>query len=80
MCIRDRVYRDRDGQRRVVSHSAKHTRGLVVRRIVSDGIDPRRPEGLAEALSAHFELDLRRPERPGRSWQLHVAEPLGLVG
>ena len=75
-----KVYRDRDGQRRAVSHSAKHTRGLVVRRIVSDGIDPRRPEGLAEALSAHFELDLRRPDRPGRSWQLHVAEPLGLGG
>jgi uncharacterized protein len=71
-----KVYRDRDGRRRTVSHDAKHTRGLVVRRIVTDAVDPRRPEALAEALSAHFELDLRRPDRPGRTWELHVADPL----
>jgi cytoplasmic iron level regulating protein YaaA (DUF328/UPF0246 family) len=70
-----KVFRNHDGTRGAVSHNAKHTRGLVVRRIVTDAIDPRRPEGLAEALSAHFEVDLRRPDRPGRAWALHVVEP-----
>ena len=71
-----RVFRDVDGERGAVSHNAKHTRGLVVRRIVTDAVDPRRPEGLAEALSGHFEVDLRPPARPGRTWELHVVEPL----
>jgi cytoplasmic iron level regulating protein YaaA (DUF328/UPF0246 family) len=57
-----------------VSHNAKHTRGLVVRRIVTDGLNPRRPEGLAEALSEHFELELQSPARPGRPWELQVVE------
>lgn len=38
-------------------------------------IDPRRPQGLAEALSVHFEVDLRRPDRPGRPYELSVLEP-----
>ena len=58
------------------SHSAKHTRGLVVRQIVTGAVNPRRPESLAEALSKHFEVDLRPPDRPGRTWALHVVEPL----
>ena len=70
-----KVVRDRDGNRGAVSHNAKYTRGLVVRRIVTDAIDPRRPEGLAEALSEHFEVGLRKPDRPGRAWELHVVEP-----
>lgn len=70
-----KVYRDRAGIRGAVSHNAKHTRGLVVRRIVTDAIDPRRPQGLAEALSVHFEVDLRRPDRPGRPYELSVLEP-----
>jgi cytoplasmic iron level regulating protein YaaA (DUF328/UPF0246 family) len=71
-----KVVRDRDGTRSAVSHNAKHTRGLVVRRIVTDAVDARRPEGLADALSAHFEVDLRQPDRPGRTWELHVVEPV----
>jgi cytoplasmic iron level regulating protein YaaA (DUF328/UPF0246 family) len=71
-----KVFRDRDGKRGAASHNAKQTRGLVVRRIVTDAVDPRRPEGLAEALSEHFEVDLRRPDRPGRTWELHVVEPI----
>ncbi len=70
-----KVLRDRGGNRSAVSHNAKRTRGLVVRRIVTDAVDPRRPEGLAEALSQHFEVDLRRPDRPGRTYELRVLEP-----
>lgn len=69
-----KVFRDRDGVRRVVSHTAKRTRGLVVRRIVTDAIDPRGPAGLADALSEHFEVDLRPPDRRGRVWELRVRE------
>ena len=61
-----KVVRERDGTRGAVSHNAKHTRGLVARRIVTDTMDPRRPDGLAEALSVHFEVDLRPADRPGR--------------
>ena len=71
-----KVLRAGDGTRGAVSHNAKHTRGLLVRRIVTDAIDPGRPEGLAEALSEHLEVDLRRPDRPGRTWELHVVEPV----
>ncbi len=69
------VLRDRDAKQRVASHTAKHTRGLVVRRIVIDAVDPRRPEGLAEALSEHFEVELRRPDRPGRASELRIVSP-----
>ena len=62
--------------RGAVSHNAKVTRGLVVRRIVTDAIDPRRPTGLAEALSEHFKVELHAPTRSGQRWELHVLEPL----
>ena len=70
-----KVVRDRHGGRGSASHNAKRTRGLLVRRIVTDAIDPRRPESLADALSEYFEVDLKRPERPGRPWELQVVEP-----
>jgi hypothetical protein len=71
-----KVFRDRDGARGAVSHNAKVTRGLVVRRIVTDAIDPRQPKGLAEALSEHFKVELHAPTRGGQRWELHVLEPL----
>jgi hypothetical protein len=71
-----KVFRERGGTRGAVSHNAKFTRGLVVRRIVTDGIDPRRPEGLAEALSEHFKVELHPPARDGQRSELHVLEPL----
>jgi cytoplasmic iron level regulating protein YaaA (DUF328/UPF0246 family) len=70
-----KVVRDLDRKRGAASHSAKYTRGMLVRRIITDAVDPRRPEGLVEALSEHFEVDLRRPDRPGRTWELSVVEP-----
>jgi cytoplasmic iron level regulating protein YaaA (DUF328/UPF0246 family) len=70
-----RVVRDREGGRGSASHNAKRTRGLVVRRIVTDAVDPTRPEGLADARSEHFTVDLKRPDHPGRTWELQVVEP-----
>jgi hypothetical protein len=69
-----KVVRDRGGARGAASHNAKHTQGLVVRRIVTDAVDPPWPEGLAKALAEHFTLDLRPPRRPGQTWQLQVVE------
>jgi cytoplasmic iron level regulating protein YaaA (DUF328/UPF0246 family) len=66
--------RHRDGTRGAGSYSAKHTGGLVVRRIVTDSVDPRDPEGLAKKLLEHFDVDLREPRRPGQTWELRVAE------
>lgn len=72
-----RVVRDVDGGRGAASHDAKHTRGLVVRRIVTDAIDPPHPVGVAEALAEHFDVDLRQPDRPGRTWALSVVGSRG---
>jgi cytoplasmic iron level regulating protein YaaA (DUF328/UPF0246 family) len=69
-----RVVRDLDGDRGAPSHGAKRTRGLVVRRIVVDGIEARRPAALAESLAGHFALDLRPPRRIGAPWELAVVD------
>ncbi|MFP5335772.1 MAG: YaaA family protein [Actinomycetes bacterium] len=54
-----RVLRERDGRRSVVSHMAKHTRGLVVRHLLQrEGRDPRTPEALARAVGEAFTCEL----------------------
>ena len=68
------VVRDQAGRRTAVSHMAKHTRGLVARHLVCSAADPRRPDDLAEALSAAFRVELD-PARPGRPRRLDVVEP-----
>ncbi len=71
-----KVLRNLDTKRGSGAHSAKHTQGLVVRRIVTDSIDPDRPEELADALSGHFEVELVEPDRPGHASRLDVVESL----
>ena len=61
----------RDG--RVVSHSAKHTRGLVARHLLTrPGRAPRTPGQLLDAVAEAFEARLHPPQRPGRAWVLDV--------
>jgi uncharacterized protein len=72
-----KAVRSLDTKRGAGAHNAKHTQGLVVRRIITDAIDPGRPEQLADALSGHFEVELVQPDRPGRAWRLDVVEPVG---
>lgn len=67
-----RVLRQTAGGRSVVSHMAKHTRGEVARHLLESGADPRRPEGLAEALADRWHVELARPARPGRPWTIDV--------
>jgi len=54
------------------SHMAKHTRGLVARRLVQSPDRPTRPADLAELLADTFDVSLTEPVRPGRPWQLAV--------
>ncbi len=69
-----KVVRDLDAMRGAPGHNAKRTRGLVARRILLDAIDPKRPEGLAEALAPHFDVALHQTNRLGRSWELAVVD------
>ncbi len=59
------------------SHGAKHTRGLVARRLLQAG-PVRRPEALPDALGAGFRVDLAAPGRPAQPWRAlvtRVADP-----
>lgn len=68
------VVRDEAGGRSVVSHMAKHTRGLVTRHLLDSGVDPRSPEQLAADLSRRFRVELD-DARPGRARRLEIVEP-----
>ena len=72
-----KVLRAADRARGASSHPAKYTRGLLVRRIVTDAIDPASADELAGALADQFDVDLRAPARTGQPWQLGVVEALG---
>lgn len=67
------VVREEAGRRSVVSHMAKHTRGLVARHLLESGVDPRTPEALADALGETFRVELDAP-RPGRPRRLEIVE------
>jgi cytoplasmic iron level regulating protein YaaA (DUF328/UPF0246 family) len=60
-----RVFREIEGRRTVVSHMAKHTRGLVARAIVSADTEPRRPAALADLLAESFDVSLTQNPRGG---------------
>jgi hypothetical protein len=52
------------------THLAKHTRGLVARRLCEFGVDPRRVTDLPDDLDDAFEVRLTEPSRAGRPWVL----------
>jgi cytoplasmic iron level regulating protein YaaA (DUF328/UPF0246 family) len=52
------------------THLAKHTRGLVARRLCEAGRDVRRVDQLAMLLEDAFDVALTPPARPGRPWVL----------
>ncbi|WP_436793291.1 YaaA family protein [Actinospongicola halichondriae] len=68
------VVREENGKRSVVSHMAKHTRGLVARHLLETGIDPRTPEALADALADEYHVELENA-RAGRPRRLEIVEP-----
>lgn len=67
-----RVVREVDGRRSVVSHLAKHTRGLVARHLLESGADPRTPGALVDVLADRWAAELTEPARPGRPWTAEV--------
>lgn len=70
-----KVVRADDPTRGESSHASKRVRGLLVRQLVTDAIDPPGPEDLPAALAAHFDVDLRRTARHGGTWELRVVAP-----
>jgi cytoplasmic iron level regulating protein YaaA (DUF328/UPF0246 family) len=68
-----RVLREDAGRRTVVSHMAKHTRGEVVRHLLTrDAREPRSPRALAAAVGEAFCCELTAPARAGDTWGLDV--------
>jgi len=65
------VVRERDGVRTVVSHMAKHTRGLVARHLLESGKDPGTPKALHKLVSERWNAELA-PAAAG--WTLTVVE------
>lgn len=53
------------------SHWAKHTRGLVARRLCQSDV-VKRPADLPAALGDAFAVDLVLPQRPGKPWTVRV--------
>ena len=52
------------------THMAKHTRGLVARRLCEVGRDVRRIPQLVDLLADAFDVSLEQPAKPGRPWIL----------
>jgi uncharacterized protein len=68
-----RALREDAGRRTVVSHMAKHTRGEVVRHLLTRDVrEPRTPRALAAAVSEAFCCELTAPARAGGTWTLDV--------
>lgn len=65
------VVRERGGVRSVVSHNAKHTRGLVARHLLESGKDPGTPKALHKLIGERWNAEL---ERTGPGWTLTVVE------
>lgn len=65
------VVRERDGVRGVVSHNAKHTRGLVARHLLESGRDPGTPKALHKLVAERWNAEL---DRTGAGWTLTVVE------
>jgi cytoplasmic iron level regulating protein YaaA (DUF328/UPF0246 family) len=65
------VVRERGGVRSVVSHNAKHTRGLVARHLLESGKDPGTPKALHKLVAERWNAEL---ERTTAGWTLTVVE------
>ncbi|OIK02381.1 hypothetical protein BIV25_01880 [Streptomyces sp. MUSC 14] len=59
--------------RKVVSHFNKATKGRIVRSLLSEGVAPKDPAELVEALrDLGYEVEAQAPEKAGRAWALDV--------
>lgn len=69
-----RVFTEVDGRRTVVSHAAKHTRGLVARWLCEAERRPRTPRAVAALVAEHRDCELVPDGRGG--WFLDVVDRL----
>jgi hypothetical protein len=67
-----RVLREHAGQRTVVSHMAKQTRGAVARRLLTTRRRLERVPDVAAALRSEFTVETVPPARAGQGWTLDV--------
>lgn len=67
--------RDEHFERGSGGTATRMVRGLVLRRILTDGGAATDPEGLAAALDPWFRVQLRPPSGASRSWELRVRQP-----
>ena len=70
-----RVVRETATGRSVVSHMAKHTRGLVARHLLEAGVDHRSPGELTHTLAERWPTELHEPSHPGRPWNVEIVTP-----
>lgn len=68
-----RVFTETNGKRSVVSHHAKHTRGLVTRWLLESDRSPRTVGAVAEVVAEHVDCELVDLGTPG--WALDVILP-----
>ncbi len=68
------VVEEKNGVRKVVSHSAKKARGEVARHLLVTGAKVRTPEELAAAISTAFTVELEPPAKPGQPYELTVVQ------
>ena len=66
-----RVFELRKGERQVITHMAKKTRGEITRLLLQENSAPRNPEELFEVLKEKYEVDLVTPWHT-RSWFIDV--------
>lgn len=70
-----RVLHEHQGQRKVVSHFNKATKGRIVRALLEDGADPRTPARLAEALrDLGWTVEVGAPGKAGVQLDVVVSE------
>jgi cytoplasmic iron level regulating protein YaaA (DUF328/UPF0246 family) len=70
-----RVLHEQDGKRSVVSHFNKATKGRLVRGLLSEGADPRTPQGLADDLTRlGWHVEAGEPTSKGTALDVVVTE------
>lgn len=67
--------RDASFERGSGGSTARIVRGLVLHRILREGLDAADPVELAAALEAHFAVQLRPPTDSRHPWELRVVQP-----
>jgi hypothetical protein len=70
-----RVLHEHNGQRKVVSHFNKATKGRLVRTLLEDGTAPRTPSALADHLgSLGWKVEAGPPTAKGTALDIVVSE------